>query len=212
MTRNYIICKMKFKLYRLAILFLCMPYIYTEKCLVNNKDFSAVERFGPWEVISYDGNNTYQINLCGRVPAYSAGVGISNCHNDTVVCMVQDGQAFSLANYTNSTINSPSNDEEAEMWIVRNGNGSTDLAGENLNSIINFKCGKTLKRRTLRQTLQRQREEQERLAQQVTQKNPGVEGNGSAPGRGPVGQGNGYNLPLNLSIDSLHSSVIGKLL
>lgn len=37
MTRNYIICKMKFKLYRLAVLFVFMPYIYTEKCLVNNK-------------------------------------------------------------------------------------------------------------------------------------------------------------------------------
>lgn len=121
-----------------------MPYIYTEKCLINNKDFSAVERFGPWEVISYDGNNTYQINLCGRVPAYSAGVGKPSCHSDTVVCMVQDGHAFSLANYTNNTINAPSNDEEAEMWIVRNGDGCPDLAGENLNSIINLKCGKTL--------------------------------------------------------------------
>lgn len=95
-------------------------------------------------MISYDGNNTYQINLCGRIPAYSAGVGKPNCHNDTVVCMVQDGQAFSLANYTNNTINAPSNDQEAEMWIVRNGDGCPDLAGENLNSIINLKCGKTL--------------------------------------------------------------------
>lgn len=106
--------------------------------------FIQLSRFGPWEVISYDGNSTYQINLCGRVPEYSSGVGKPNCHNDTVVCMVQDGQAFSLANYTNNTINAPSNDQEAEMWIVRNGDGCPDLAGENLNSIINLKCGKTL--------------------------------------------------------------------
>lgn len=82
--------------------------------------------------------------ICGGVSTYNAGVGKPNCHNDTVVCMIQDGQAFSLANYTKNTINAPSNDEEAEMWIVRNGKGCPDLAGENLNSIINFKCSKPL--------------------------------------------------------------------
>lgn len=35
------------------------------------------------------------------------------------------------------------------------------------------------------------------MARLATQKKPGVEGNGSAPGRGPVGQGNGYNLPVD---------------
>lgn len=121
-----------------------VAYRIIKQLKTSKSFFFYPSRFGPWEVISYDGNNTYQINLCGRVPAYSAGVGKPSCHNDTVVCMVQDGHAFSLANYTNNTINAPSNDEEAEMWIVRNGDGCPDLAGENLNSIINLKCGKTL--------------------------------------------------------------------
>ncbi|XP_056014063.1 glutamate receptor ionotropic, NMDA 1-like isoform X2 [Ostrea edulis] len=53
--------------------------------------------------------------------------------------------------------------------------------------------GNIEKRRTLRQTLQRQREEQERLAKLAIKK-PTVEGNGSAVVRGPTGQGNGYSL------------------
>ncbi|XP_062610067.1 cation-independent mannose-6-phosphate receptor-like [Saccostrea cucullata] len=115
-----------------------------EHCIINNVDLSAVERFGPWESRSDDGNITYRINLCGRLPVGTAGTVKPECHSDTVMCMIKDGQALSIANYTNTTLVAPSNTELAEVWIIRSGDRCPEMAGENLNSIINLKCGKTL--------------------------------------------------------------------
>lgn len=97
--------------------------------------------FGPWESRSDDGNLTYQINLCGKVPSYSAG---THCSSEAVVCMIKDNKAFSLANYSSNSLTAPTNDKLAEWWIIRNGDGCDDLDGEALNSIINLKCGKTM--------------------------------------------------------------------
>lgn len=100
-------------------------------------------RFGPWECKSDDGNITYKINLCDRIVTGS-GDEQHNCHSGTVICMIKDGGAFSIANYTKNTLDAPSNKELAETWIVRSGDSCPDMSGENLNSVINLKCGKSL--------------------------------------------------------------------
>ncbi|XP_056014073.1 cation-independent mannose-6-phosphate receptor-like [Ostrea edulis] len=131
--------------YLVFLIFLRLSLLYTcaEQCIINNIDFSAVERFGPWECKSDDGNITYKINLCDRIVTGS-GDEQHNCHSGTVICMIKDGGAFSIANYTKNTLDAPSNKELAETWIVRSGDSCPDMSGENLNSVINLKCGKSL--------------------------------------------------------------------
>ena len=121
--------------------------IACDKLYLCNSHLISSSRFSPWTVVSDDGNITYKIHVCGHVSGKATGSPAEACNNRAAICMIRGGRAWSIADYDASSAHVQShvsNNDTAEFWMVQRGDSCPDIAGENLTSIVNVKCGKQL--------------------------------------------------------------------
>ena len=120
--------------------------ISTKACIVNDIDFSKLEKFSPWKSASDDKNTSYMIRLCGSL---TTG-GSSDCHSNTHICMTRKNDpkfTMPLSTANTTDIGIPVNgghNKSGELWVIAAGDICPDDPSENLTSIINMKCGMTM--------------------------------------------------------------------
>lgn len=109
--------------------------------------FSSPFRHSPWKAVSDDKNTTYMIRLCDGLKTTD---GTHDCHSNTRICMTRKNdpkfpKPMSTGNKTDT--GKPHNgkhNDTGEVWFLAAGDTCPDDPTENLTSIINFKCGKTM--------------------------------------------------------------------